>query len=99
MHPVVVLGGGQFLLKEVPLGSSFIPCVHDTRNTMRLRNLGWARFCRGARWEPPTCALAPNRGISIIRNSAPLAPYSRTMPRALWWSSGGGLFHMSDVPL
>ena len=24
------------------------------------------------------------RGTSIIRNSAPLAPYSRNMPRALW---------------
>ena len=26
-------------------------------------------------------------GTSLIRNSAPLAPYmySRTMPRALWW--------------
>ena len=26
------------------------------------------------------------RGTSLIRNSAPLGPYSRTMPRALWWS-------------
>jgi len=25
------------------------------------------------------------RGTSLIRNSAPLGPYSRTMPRALWW--------------
>jgi len=24
------------------------------------------------------------RGTSSIRNSAPLGPYSRTMPRALW---------------
>ena len=28
----------------------------------------------------------PYRGTSRIRNSAPLAPYSRTRPRALWWS-------------
>ena len=26
-----------------------------------------------------------------MRNSTPLGPYSRTMPRALWWPQGGGL--------
>ena len=26
------------------------------------------------------------RGTSLIRNITPLGPYSRTMPRALWWS-------------
>ena len=26
------------------------------------------------------------RGTSLIRNRAPLGPYSRTMPRAAWWS-------------
>ena len=26
------------------------------------------------------------RGTSLIRNKAPLGPYSRTMPMALWWS-------------
>jgi len=26
------------------------------------------------------------RGSLLIRNSTPLGPYSRTMPRALWWS-------------
>ena len=25
------------------------------------------------------------RGTSLIRNSGPLGPYGRTMPRALWW--------------
>ena len=25
------------------------------------------------------------RGTSLIRNNNPLGPYSRTMPRALWW--------------
>ena len=28
----------------------------------------------------------PYRGTSLIRNSPPLGPYSRTKPRALWWS-------------
>ena len=30
------------------------------------------------------------RGASLIRNRAPLGPYSRTTPRVLWWSLGGG---------
>ena len=32
----------------------------------------------------------PCRGTSLMRNSAPLGPYSRTMPRAPRWSYGGG---------
>ena len=31
------------------------------------------------------------RGTSLTRNSFLLGPYSRTMPRALRWSQGGGL--------
>ena len=38
------------------------------------------------------------RGTSLKRSSAPLGPYSRNMPRALWWSQRG-LFLMSEVPL
>ena len=30
------------------------------------------------------------RGSLLIRNSALLGPYSRNVPRALWWSQGGG---------
>ena len=30
------------------------------------------------------------RGTSLIRNRRPLGPYSRDMPRSLWWSWGGG---------
>ena len=39
------------------------------------------------------------RGTSLIRKRLPLGPYSRPIPRALWWSMGGGLFLMSEVPL
>ena len=39
------------------------------------------------------------RGTSLIRNTPLLGPYSRTKPRVLWWSWGGGLFIMSEVPL
>ena len=38
------------------------------------------------------------RGTSILRNSTPLGPYSRPMPRALWWSYGGSGF-LCEVPL
>jgi len=34
------------------------------------------------------------RGTSLIRNSPPLGPYGRPMPRALWWA-----FRMSKVPM
>ena len=43
--------------------------------------------------------LVVHRGSSLIINSAPLVLYSRTMPRALWWSYRGGLFLVSEVPL
>ena len=39
------------------------------------------------------------RGNSLIRNRAPLGPYSRFLPRAVWWSNVGGMFLMSEVPL
>ena len=39
------------------------------------------------------------RDTSLIRNRLSLGPYSRPMPRALWWSYGGGRFLMSEVPL
>ena len=42
---------------------------------------------------PP--AAGPCRGTSIIRNSLPLGPYGRPMPRVL----EGWAFHMSEVPL
>jgi len=41
---------------------------------------------------------AEYRGTSRIRNSAPLGPYRRTMPRALGLR-GGVLFLLSEVPL
>ena len=49
---------------------------------------------RGTRANSTLC-----RGTSHARQRTALGPYSRTMPRALWGSSGGGLFLMSEVPL
>ena len=36
----------------------------------------------GADLVPPAYL---HRGTSLISNSFPLGPYSRTMPKALWW--------------
>ena len=36
--------------------------------------------------SPKAPHSAHYRGTSLIRNDPPLAPYSRTMPRALRWS-------------
>ena len=49
------------------------------------------RPCHRKRLAPPrgNGALRPAaayRGTSFINNSLPLEPYSRLMPRALWWS-------------
>ena len=64
------------------------------------RTTGVARSSGHTIEDPhPKLKFGPYRGASLIINSAPLGPYSRTMPRALWWSYGGGLFPMSEVPL
>ena len=65
------------------------PCMPDL--TIRPEKLG----------PPPRVARHTNiyRGISLIRIRAPLGPYIRIMPRALWWPYGGGLLLMSEAPL
>ena len=47
----------------------------------------------------PYANPAPYRGTSLIRSNPLLGPYRRTIPRALWWSLGWGLFLVSEVPL
>ena len=39
------------------------------------------------------------RGTCLIKKSADLGPCRSAMNGALWWSSGGGLFLVSEVPL
>ena len=45
------------------------------------------------------CAFVVYRGTSRIRNCLLPGPYSRAIPRALWWSQGAGCFLVSEVPL
>ena len=58
--------------------------------------LGLSCMCHNRSTAARRCR--PYRASSLIRNSALLEPYSRTMPRALW-RSWGGQFLMSEVPL
>ena len=46
---------------------------------------------RGGWWSP-------YKGTSLFKKRIPLGPCSRPMPRALWWSYGGGHFSLSEVP-
>ena len=39
------------------------------------------------------------RGTSLMRKRPPLGPYTRTMPRDIWWLWGGVRFLMSEVSL
>jgi len=41
----------------------------------------------------------PCRDTSLTRNTPLLGPYSRTIPRVLWWSWEGGAILMSEVLL
>ena len=39
------------------------------------------------------------RVTSLIKNSAPLGPYCRSLHMALWWPEERGQFLISKVPL
>ncbi|KAJ1473209.1 hypothetical protein T484DRAFT_3365307 [Baffinella frigidus] len=71
---------------------------------------GYSKLTRSSGHAPPlgcsymyaprkSTTAGPYRGTSLMRNRLPVGPYSRTMPRVLWWSWGGGQFLMSEVPL
>ena len=47
----------------------------------------------------PSLKNYTHRGTSPRRNTPLLGPYSRTLPRAIWLSGGGGLFLLSEAPL
>jgi len=58
---------------------------------VRVEGLGVGGCLEEGKGEGGVCPVT-RRGTSLIKNSAHLGPYSRTMPRALWWPQGGGLF-------
>ena len=65
-------------------------------------------YCIARGGQPAACGCASQvglghlrlyRGTSLVRKRSPLGPYCRPMPRDLWWSCGGVLFLMREVPL
>ena len=74
----------RFLISEVPLYNHVIQNRHVPPDV-----ISQSRHLR----------VNAYRGTSLIRKRTLLGPYSRTTPRALWWSWGGWHFRMSEVPL
>jgi len=98
---MVMLAGRLFLMSEVPLYPC--TCSRFTRPAgfTRARSAEVLRFpCEEVPFFMIPCdGVLLYMGTSLIRNSLTLGPYSRPMPKALWWSSGGWRFLMNEVPL
>jgi hypothetical protein len=77
---MVVLGGGLFLMSEVPMSSD--SHTGDERRQSNGSN-GIPKRALPTR-GPHTRTAYMYRGTSRKRNSASLGPYSRNMPRVLW---------------
>ena len=86
----------EILVKQHPLQGVFV-CDHAGRviNKLSFHMLMVNHPVSHADGRP--CCVY--RGTSFISDSPLLGPYSRTLPRVLWWSKGRGLFLMSEVPL
>ena len=92
---------------------NFLGRNHSISGKTRIQGKGveFKQIDRESNWDDyiilqatlPRPAQPPSglqKNASLIRKRAPLAPYSRIMPRALWRSlKGGGLFLESEVPL
>ena len=68
-----------------------MPVLYVFTNCLIGDRLRAPRKARSATSPRASLSAAPTRSASpSVRHSAPLGPYSRTIPRALWWSLGGG---------
>ena len=74
-QPVTTWGGVLQMDGMFPLRNAFLP-MRINFSLLGEPNLG-KTSCVDQREE--------SMGTSFRRKSAPLGPYSRTMPRALWW--------------
>jgi len=86
------LGLGHFLAKVANPFKLFLPrstavllsaFACNVYAFSQMSRIGW-RCEPFGKWPAEVCCH-----FSLIRNSAPLGPYGRTMPRALWWPWGG----------
>ena len=85
--------GGRFLMGEVPL---YLP-VRSDRGYSKWSDRGYSKCGEGGgRLDNQSLGVLYSskgyRGTSLIRNRPIPGPYSRPMPRALWWSRGVGGF-------
>ena len=58
--------------------------LHDLEQTPQLIDTKADMFITEVHLPPLEESYSVYRGTSIIRNCAPLGPYSRNMPRGLW---------------
>ena len=71
--------------------SVFLLCL-PSQNVFVLFVPRTGHFRRGIAKIQPGYPIVNYRGTSLIRKQPPLGSYSRTMPRALCCSQGGGVF-------
>jgi len=67
-----------------------VPLYPSTRGSAQAGTLALRASKGEVRTPLPTPFSPPYRGTSLTRERIPLGPYSRHMPRALWWSYGRG---------
>ena len=96
-------------MKDAPLGPFEFECAQHRRtprpSVKRIRSNALLPNPQPPTTEVPlhravviTAVARAYRGTSLIRNSPPQGSYSRTMPRALWESYGGGGFLGARYP-
>ena len=105
---MVVVGGGMFLMSEVPLKLTN-PAGHLWRDEWTAlsgpHSLPSAAAPLSSTPQPVQARFLPClepysvQGYLACRKCTPLGPYRRLMPRVLGGSQGGGRFPMIEVPL
>ena len=81
---MVILGGGLFLMSEVPLQlPDFVFRAASERKGKNSRRFGYLCLKAKAKKLAVTTLFVPYRGTSLIRKRTSVGPYGRTMPRGL----------------
>jgi len=93
----------EFYLKTGQDLTSTVLYVPYSLGSGPLNLAGWS-LCAQPLLDPPPPHREPGslktiHGYLAYKKPSPVGPYSRTMPRLLWWSYRGGRFLTSEVPL
>ena len=84
---MVILEGWVFLMSKVPL--------YSTPQNLKPHESSLHDF---GDWAGEGLHHA-YKGTSLVRNCFPLRPYSRPMPRALWWSGQLEVSYQRGTPV